>query len=502
LSRADDLYHGAAGIGDRLPSLVMNDAASPRAMARPALVVLAGSCAAALASFAVRWLMARGLGLAEFGLVTLAIALASAMGGVATLGLTGAAARHTALHLAHGRGTAARGTARTALATAAAAGLLAASLFAAVAPALERALHQPGLAAVLVAIAPVAAALAIGGAVVGISRAFADTAGRALLRDGLGGALRLTGVALALRTGAGPVGVGLGFAAGAVASEAALAAYAMTRGWLRGGGGAARDDELLRALPSFAAMTVLGQAGQWFDVLLLGALAPAAAVGAYGVARGIERVLELVSEAAGHRFLPLATAVRAVDAPAALAAVYRQTRSLVLAVLWPPAALCLLAPQAVVCALFGNRYIQAAPALRLLCASLLVSVALGYNDRVLIACGRAAAVSRRSAAGLVLGIVVAAWLVPAWGGLGAAAGWAAMTVSQNLLWARRLWLENRITPWGSDLAAVLTGAIVPTLAGAAAAHALGWGDVATVAAIGLVAGMGSAAVAVRALTRR
>jgi len=528
LSRADDLYHGVSG-GERPRSreraaeratvepappdgaasppagalaAAGNDAASPRAMARPALMVLAGSCAAALASFAVRWLMARGLGPADFGLVTLAIALVSAAGGVATLGLTGAAAHRTALHLAHGRHAAARGAARTALATAAVTGLLAASLFAAGAPALERALRQPGLGAVLLALAPVAAALAIGGAVVGISRAFADTAGRALLRDGLGGALRLAGVAVALGAGAGPAGAALGFAAGAVAAETALAAYAAARGWLRGGPGAERDAELLRALPPFAANTAVGQAGQWFDVLLLGALAPAAAVGAYGVARGIERVLELGSEAASHRFLPIATSVHAVDTPAALAAVYRQTRSLVLAALWPPAAICLLAPLPVVSALFGGRYGQAAPALRLLCAGLLVSVALGYNDRVLIACGRAGAVSRRSAAGLALGVLVAAGLAPAWGSLGAAAGWAAMTVSQNLLWARRLWQENRITPWGDDLAAVLIGAIAPTLAVAAAVHALGWGDLATVAAIGLTAAAGSGAVVARALTRR
>jgi O-antigen/teichoic acid export membrane protein len=476
---------------------------SPRAIARPTLVILAGSCGAALASFAARWLMARSLAPAGFGLVTFGIALASAAGGLATLGLTGAAAHRIALHLAHGRADAARGAARTAVAAGAAAGLLASVALAAGAPALERALGQPGLGAVLRALAPVAAALAVGGAVVGVSRAFADTAGRALLRDGLGGVLRLAGVAIALQAGGGPVGAGIGFAAGAAAAEAALGAYAAAHGWLRGGAGAATDAGLLRGLPPFAAGTALGQAGQWFDVLLLGAAAPAAAVGAYGVARGIERVLELASEAASHRFLPTATAVHARESPTALAAVYRQTRSLVLTLLWPPAAVCLLAPGAVVRALFGPRYGEAAPALALLSAGLLVSVALGYNDRVLIACGRIAAVSRRSAAGLALGAVAAASLAPAWGGLGAAAGWTAMTVSQNLLWARRLWVENRITPWGGgDLAAIGLGAILPTLAAAAAVRAAGWGEAAAAAAIGLVAAAGAAAVLLRAVARR
>jgi hypothetical protein len=308
---------------------------SAGAMVRPTLVVLAGSCGAALASFAVRWLMAHSLAPADFGLVTLAIALASAAGGVATLGLTGAAAHRVALHLAHGRTAAARGAARIALGAGAAAGLVAAALLAGGAPALERVLGQPGLAVLLRALAPVAAALAVGGALVGTSRAFGDTTGRALLRDGLGGSLRLGGVAVALRAGGGPVGAGIGFAAGAVVAEAGLGAYAVSRGWLRGGAGTAADAVLLRGLPPFAAGTALAQAGQWFDVLLLGAVAPASVVGAYGVARGIERALELVSEAASHRFLPTATTIHARETPAALAAVYRQTRSLVLALLWP-----------------------------------------------------------------------------------------------------------------------------------------------------------------------
>ncbi len=236
---------------------------------------------------------------------------------------------------------------------------------------------------------------------------------------------------------------------------------------------------------------MLTQAGQWFDVLLLGAFASAGAVGVYGVARGVERALELASEAASHRFLSAATAAYASEPPAALAAVYRQTRTFVLALLWPAAAVCLLAPSALVRALFGSRYGEAGTALSLLSAGLLVSVALGYNDRVLIACGRAGAVSRRAAAGLAVGITVTWLAAPSWGGLGAAAGWTAMTISQNLLWARRLWEETRISPWSGDLAPLAFGAVAPALAVAAVTRAAGWTEAATAVAIGLVAATGS-----------
>jgi O-antigen/teichoic acid export membrane protein len=487
----------------------MDSSASPRAIARPTLVILAGSCAAALASFAVRWVMARGLPLAAFGRVTLGIAIASVAGGVATLGLTSAAARRVALLLAGGRPAAARGAARTALVAAASSGLMAGALLVAVTPMVERS----SLAAELRALAPVAAALAVGGALVGISRGFGDTAGRALLRDALGGALRLAGVAAALRAGAGPVGVALGYAAGTAAAETALGVYAAAHGWLsdraqdRPCGGdpgprATPDHELLRSLPPFAAGTVLAQAGQWFDVLLLGALAGAGEVGVYGVARGVERALELASEAASHRFLPAATAAHARPSPAALAAVYRHTRNLVLALLWPAAAVCLLAPSAVVRALFGRRYAGAGPALALLAAGLLVSVALGYNDRVLIARGSAGAVSRRAAAGLGLGVAVALLAVPSLGALGAAAGWAAMTVFQNLLWARRLWVEARLAPWDREQLPPALGAAAPALTAAAVLRAAGWSDVAAAVAIAAAAAAGSATALWRGWTGR
>jgi O-antigen/teichoic acid export membrane protein len=513
----------------------MDSSASSRAIARPTLVILAGSCAAALTSFAVRWAMARGLPPAGFGRVTLGIAIASAAGGVATLGLGSAVARRVALLLAHERPAAARSTARTALATAAASGLLAAALLVAAAPAAERA----DLAALLWVLAPVTAALAIGGALVGISRGFGDTGGRALLRDTLGGALRLAGVAAGLRAGAGAVGAALGYAAGTAVAEAALGAYAVSRGWLSdraharprgsdpcpGGeadgiaaapplgavvgtgldpgagpgavaaprpGAAGLDRELLRSLPPFAAGTVLAQAGQWFDVLLLGALAGAGEVGVYGVARGVGRALELASEAAGHRFLPAATAAHARQSPAALAAVYRRTRNLVLALLWPAAAVCLFVPSAVVRELFGDRYGGAGPALALLTAGLLVSVALGYNDGVLVACGRAGAVSRRAAAGLGLGVAVTLLAAPSRGGLGAAAGWAAMTVCQNLLWARRLWVEARLAPWDREQLWSAFGTAAPALVVAAAVRAAAWSDAAAAVAIATAAAAGSA----------
>ena len=330
------------------------------------LGVLLGSGAAVVSSFLVRFLLARRLAPEGFGLFTLAIGIATATAGSAALGLGAASARRVSLLRARGEAGAAAHAARSSLLVAAGSGAAGSVLLALLAPALARALGKPALAGPLIALAPAVLALAVGNAGLGIARAFGDVAGRALFRDGAGGVLRALGVIAALRAGAGPAGAALGFAVGALGGELAFLLYGRGRGWLRAGtrtstpqdapAASAASDRIVRELGPFAAMGVLYQAAQWFDVLLLGALAPALEVGLYGVARGLERVLELASEAGAHRFLPAATGAHHHDGASGLARVYRQTRRLMLALLWPPLLLCLLAPRELLSALFGAGY--------------------------------------------------------------------------------------------------------------------------------------------------
>lgn len=419
-----------------------------RPSAAPAtLAVLLGSAASVAAAFATRIVLARHLGPGGFGLFTQGVAIATATGGCAALGLGAAGARRVSLLRAAGEPDGPRRAARTAIATGACSGAGASLLLFGLAPALAGAIAKPDLTRTLWALVPVVLALALGNAALGVARAFGDIVGRALWRDALGGLLRVAGVLVALAWGAGPAGAALGFAGGSLAGELAFVGYATAHGWWRpalleathSGTDWRWDRELWRSLPPYAGMAVIVQAAQWFDVLLLGALAPVAVVGVYGVARGLERVLELVSEAGAHRFLPAATQALHRQGPAALAELYRETRRITLALLWPPLLLCLLAPAALLSAVFGPPYAESgATALRLLAAGLLISAALGYNDRALLAAGDEVAVARITLMALLAGAVTAVGLVPRYGATGAAAGWLAMIVLQNLLCTRRL----------------------------------------------------------------
>ncbi len=417
---------------------------------RSTLAILAGSAATILAAFVTRVLLARRLGPEGFGAFTQAVAIATAIGGSAALGLGTAGARRVSLLRAQGEAELVGLAARTALVVGALSGAVCALLLALGTPWLARAVDKPDLIRPLWALLPIVIALPVGTAGLGVARAFQNVVGRALWRDAAGGVLRVAGVLIALAAGAGPTGAALGFALGTLGGELTFLRYSVARGWWRAPASGS-DAELLRALPPYAGMAVLAQAAQWFDVLLLGAVAPAAAVGGYGVARGLERVLELASDAGAHRFLPHATQVLHRSGPTALDAAYRQARRVMLTLLWPPLLLCLLAPADLLVAVFGARYAAAAPSLRLLATGLLFSAALGYNDRALLAAGEERAVARITSLSVLCGILVGLLAIPSHGPTGAAAAWLVMITLQNALCTLRLRRQFGVSPSGRDL---------------------------------------------------
>ncbi|MEO8505769.1 MAG: oligosaccharide flippase family protein [Acidobacteriota bacterium] len=454
------------------------------------LAVLMGSAAAVLAAFAMRVVLARRLGPGDFGLFTEAVAIATAAGGCAALGLGSAAARRVSLLRVGADPRAPRQAAGTAIATGALSGIAGALLVVALAPWVARIAEKPDLTAPLWALAPVVAALAVGQATLGVARAFGNTLGRALWRDALGGLWRALGVFAALALGAGLTGAALGFAAGSLVGELGFVGYAAARGWWRVPlGGPRWDRELLRSLPPYAGMAVVYQGAQWFDILLLGVLAPAAAVGIYGVARGLERVLELGGEAGAHRFLPAATEALHREGVAALAGLYLEARAINLALLLPPLLLCLLAPGPLLVAVFGAAYAPAAAALRLLAAGLLFSAVFGYNDRALLAAGDEVAVARITLGALVVGALIAVGLVHSHGILGGAAGWSAMVALQNLLWARRLARRVGVGFGGRELLELAARVAGPALALFVALRAGGFDSLAAALTAAAAAGI-------------
>lgn len=398
-------------------------------VAAPALAVLTGSVWALAGTLAVRVIMARALTPAELGVVLLGIAVVSALGGVAGLGLATAAAERIARLRVGGDESGARRCAASAVRLGLVSGAAAACLVAGVALVVPFPVQHAALGETLLVLAPVVLALAVGVATLGAARGYGDTFGRAVLRDGGGGVLRALAVGAAVHVGGGRLAVAAGFALGSVLAEAAFVAYAVRRGFCCSGPWGGTDRALVASLGPFVVIEICTQLGAWMDIMLLGMFAPIAAVGVYGVARGLGKAAQLALGSVSHAFLPQAAAF---GSGPELARLYARSRLFTFALIWPAAVAFLLVPELVLRGVFGAAYGAGATPLRVLGLALLVDWLAVGKDNVLVAGGWGGVVSRLAGLATLAGLGTTLLLVPRLGAVGAALGILAMACGRTL----------------------------------------------------------------------
>lgn len=110
--------------------------------------------------------------------------------------------------------------------------------------------------------------------------------------------------------------------------------------------------------------------------------------------------------------------------------------------------------------IFGEDYRAGADVLLLLSLSMLVATGCGMVDMVLNMAGRTTWTLANSLLALVIMVGLDLWLIPPYGILGAAIGWAVARLTANLVPLAQLALSLRIHPFGRPLnAAMLTAAL-------------------------------------------
>jgi O-antigen/teichoic acid export membrane protein len=106
--------------------------------------------------------------------------------------------------------------------------------------------------------------------------------------------------------------------------------------------------------------------------------------------------------------------------------------------------------------LFGHGYTTAGSVVVILAASMLLATACGMVDMVLTMGGRTRWNLANTATALAVNVVVDLLLVPRYGVTGAAIGWAAAIVANNILPLIQIWYALRVQPFGRSTLTALS----------------------------------------------
>ena len=239
-----------------------------------------------------------------------------------------------------------------------------------------------------------------------------------------------------------------------------------------------------RALAGVAQMTM-----QRFDIVLVAALAGAAPAAIYTAATRFLVVGQAAQRAVSLAVQPRLAEALAVDDRDRARELYRVSTVWLMLVTWP-IYLAFAFFGARLLGVFGAEYSSGATVLLLLSLTMLFATACGMVDMVLVMAGRSTWSLFNVLLSLAVQVGVDLWLIPDYGILGAAIGWAAAIAAANLVPLVLVGLVYGLHPFGrSTLIAfaslLMCFAVVP--AAAMSAFGTGWTGVLVSAGVGVPA---------------
>lgn len=397
-------------------------------------------------------LAAAALGTHDAGLFFLCITWVGLASTAARLGLERAITRHIAAEIAVGRGRAARSALFTGLAWTSVGGAVAGLLTIAVAdPAARHLFHEPDLARPLalsaLLLVPQTLSATVGHALAGLKRGVAAQ----LVQNASWPALTL----LAVLAGVDRLDHLLYAMAGALtlATLLGLVLVAASRGSFRDApliaAGAVAGGTEHEALPGLwhtalplGMVEVIQVSISAIPVLVLGAFAEPAAVGAFSVAHRISILIWVVIISIGTVAAPHFAELHRRGEMAALRVANRRVR-LVTALAGIPIILAMVAAPATLLRLVGPGFEMAAPALVILAAGQLVNCLLPSQDVLLAMTGHGRLLQRLNLLQFASCCVLSALLIPPFGMMGAAVV-GAITIVQGAIGTS--WTVRRLMP--------------------------------------------------------
>jgi O-antigen/teichoic acid export membrane protein len=197
-----------------------------------------------------------------------------------------------------------------------------------------------------------------------------------------------------------------------------------------------------RAFASIAQMLL-----QRLDIVLVAALRGPVDAAVYTAATRLLVSGQLGGQAISGSVQPkLAEALSARDIPNARSSYQTATCWLVL-LTWPFYLLCIVDVHLFL-RIFGHGYVTASGVGVLLAMSMLVATACGMVDLVLTMGGKTSWNLANTLGALAINVIVDVILIPPYGIMGAAIGWAAAIVFNNLVPLAQIWRAMRLHPFG------------------------------------------------------
>ncbi len=192
---------------------------------------------------------------------------------------------------------------------------------------------------------------------------------------------------------------------------------------------------------------IVAQLMMWTDTLILGRFYPAEAVGLYNAALRIIQVLPTMLIAAVFLYLPAASRLFSKNDTEGVRTIYAAiTKWLLLMTL--PLFICFLgAPELVLGKLLGARYIEASYVLQILTIGIFAFIALGPNSQTIIAIGKPNINFICLLFSLVVNVVLDIIFIPIYGAVGAAVVSTICMILTNVLVSYWVYRLSRVHPF-------------------------------------------------------
>lgn len=430
-----------------------------------ALAGLGGGGVAYLLTLLFNIIIARSVGITQFGAFTFSFALAGMLGVIAPLGTAAGATRYIAIYRGQDDLARLRGVLRTALMTTARTSVFFAALMGSASVVIAtRVFHHRGDLTIVMVLAATIPVTALADVLMAGIRAYTKIGAPIMIRSLAGPAARLGCAVLAVAISPTAVAVALSFASAEVLVLFLTVRAARTVFPPATVGTTAPGPEFRAFTRPLALNAWIGVPNGNVAVYFLGMFAPTAAVGLFTASRRFANVANNVFGAFGSVLSPMAADLHAAGQRSHLARLYQTASRWVLAV-GMPIFLVQIFFGAALLSLFGPGFTAARPALAVLAAGQLVNYATGMATLVLVMSGHSRLALINNVAELSLSLALDLALIPRYGLLGAAWATAGELSVMNVVLVIEVWRLTGLLPYSAAFAK-------PLIAGAAAAAAV------------------------------